>query len=151
MRVDYGPCIHGHPEDCGRSQWKGLARRPWSSPEHHPSLHWCRQGSWQGHPRSQWVSKSTHACFICVVSRQQNCSTPYLIMDLCHLCRKLTGMAFRVPVADVSVVDLTCRLTKPASYSEIKEAVKKAAHGPMHGVLGYTEDEVKDGISQSSF
>ena len=51
-------------------------------------------------------------------------------------------MAFRVPVADVSVVDLTCRLSKPASYGEIKEAVKKAAHGPMKGVLGYTEDQV---------
>uniref|UniRef100_A0A671WGU5 Glyceraldehyde-3-phosphate dehydrogenase n=1 Tax=Sparus aurata TaxID=8175 RepID=A0A671WGU5_SPAAU len=55
---------------------------------------------------------------------------------------KLTGMAFRVPVADVSVVDLTCRLSKPASYAEIKEACKKAAHGPMKGVLGYTEDSV---------
>ncbi|KYO20410.1 glyceraldehyde-3-phosphate dehydrogenase, testis-specific isoform X1 [Alligator mississippiensis] len=55
---------------------------------------------------------------------------------------KLTGMAFRVPVADVSVVDLTCRLAKPATYAEIKEAVKKAADGPMAGILGYTEDEV---------
>lgn len=55
---------------------------------------------------------------------------------------KLTGMAFRVPVADVSVVDLTCRLSKPASYAEIKEAVKKASQGPMKGVLGYTEDQV---------
>uniref|UniRef100_A0A7N8YH77 Glyceraldehyde-3-phosphate dehydrogenase n=1 Tax=Mastacembelus armatus TaxID=205130 RepID=A0A7N8YH77_9TELE len=55
---------------------------------------------------------------------------------------KLTGMAFRVPVADVSVVDLTCRLSKPASYAEIKEAVKKAARGPLKGVLGYTEDQV---------
>lgn len=57
-------------------------------------------------------------------------------------CSKLTGMAFRVPVADVSVVDLTCRLSKPASYAEIKEAVKKAAEGPLKGVLGYTEDQV---------
>ncbi|XP_075868695.1 glyceraldehyde-3-phosphate dehydrogenase 2 [Nelusetta ayraudi] len=55
---------------------------------------------------------------------------------------KLTGMAFRVPVADVSVVDLTCRLSKPASYAEIKKAVKKAAEGPMKGFLGYTEDQV---------
>merc|ERR1712002_168581 len=55
---------------------------------------------------------------------------------------KLTGMAFRVPTPDVSVVDLTCRLSKPASYAEIKEAVKKASHGPMKGVLGYTEDQV---------
>lgn len=52
-------------------------------------------------------------------------------------------MAFRVPVADVSVVDLTCRLTKPASYAQIKEAVLKASQGPLKGVLGYTEDQVK--------
>ncbi|XP_067831509.1 glyceraldehyde-3-phosphate dehydrogenase 2 [Heptranchias perlo] len=55
---------------------------------------------------------------------------------------KLTGMAFRVPVADVSVVDLTCRLAKPASYAEIKEAVKKASEGPLKGILGYTESQV---------
>uniref|UniRef100_A0A8C7RXK8 Glyceraldehyde-3-phosphate dehydrogenase n=1 Tax=Oncorhynchus mykiss TaxID=8022 RepID=A0A8C7RXK8_ONCMY len=55
---------------------------------------------------------------------------------------KLTGMAFRVPVADVSVVDLTCRLSRPGSYAEIKAAVKKAAEGPMKGYLGYTEDSV---------
>nr|NVI74028.1 glyceraldehyde 3 phosphate dehydrogenase 1 [Cucujiformia] len=55
---------------------------------------------------------------------------------------KLTGMAFRVPTADVSVVDLTCRLGKGASYDEIKKAVKEAADGPLKGILGYTEDEV---------
>nr|NVI74041.1 glyceraldehyde 3 phosphate dehydrogenase 1 [Cucujiformia] len=55
---------------------------------------------------------------------------------------KLTGMAFRVPTADVSVVDLTCRLGKGATYDEIKKAVKEAADGPMKGILGYTEDEV---------
>lgn len=55
---------------------------------------------------------------------------------------KLTGMAFRVPTADVSVVDLTCRLAKPASYEEIKTAVKAAAEGPMKGIMGYTEDDV---------
>ncbi|XP_067874721.1 glyceraldehyde-3-phosphate dehydrogenase 2 [Heterodontus francisci] len=55
---------------------------------------------------------------------------------------KLTGMAFRVPVADVSVVDLTCRLVKPASYSEIKEAVKQASEGPLKGILGYTDHQV---------
>ncbi|XP_068615456.1 glyceraldehyde-3-phosphate dehydrogenase 2 [Brachionichthys hirsutus] len=55
---------------------------------------------------------------------------------------KLTGMAFRVPVADVSVVDLTCRLAKPASYEEIKTVVKEAAEGKMKGFLGYTEDLV---------
>lgn len=55
---------------------------------------------------------------------------------------KLTGMAFRVPTADVSVVDLTCRLEKGASYDEIKAAVKAASEGEMNGVLGYTEDAV---------
>jgi len=55
---------------------------------------------------------------------------------------KLTGMAFRVPTPDVSVVDLTCRLEKPASYDEIKAAMKAASEGPLKGILGYTEDAV---------
>jgi glyceraldehyde 3-phosphate dehydrogenase len=55
---------------------------------------------------------------------------------------KLTGMAFRVPTPDVSVVDLTVRLAKPAPYELIKQKVKEAAEGPMKGILGYTEEEV---------
>jgi len=55
---------------------------------------------------------------------------------------KLTGMAFRVPVPDVSVVDLTVRLGKGTTYDEIKAKVKAAADGPMKGILGYTEDQV---------
>jgi len=55
---------------------------------------------------------------------------------------KLTGMAFRVPNPDVSVVDLTVRLEKGASYDEIKAAVREASEGPLKGLLGYTEDEV---------
>lgn len=55
---------------------------------------------------------------------------------------KLTGMSFRVPVADVSVVDLTVKLTKPASYDDIKKAMREASEGDMKGILGYTEDEV---------
>lgn len=55
---------------------------------------------------------------------------------------KLTGMAFRVPTPDVSVVDLTVNLAKPATYAEICAAMKAASEGPMKGVLGYTEDEV---------
>src|SRR3954466_15937251 len=55
---------------------------------------------------------------------------------------KLTGMAFRVPTPDVSVVDLTCRLVKPASYEQIKAAMKEASEGELKGILGYTEDEV---------
>merc|ERR1712082_113032 len=55
---------------------------------------------------------------------------------------KLTGMAFRVPTPDVSVVDLTVRIQKEASYEQICDAVKKASEGPMKGFLGYTEDQV---------
>jgi glyceraldehyde 3-phosphate dehydrogenase len=55
---------------------------------------------------------------------------------------KLTGMAFRVPTPDVSVVDLTCRLEKPAKYDEIVAAIKEAAEGEMKGVLDWTADEV---------
>jgi len=55
---------------------------------------------------------------------------------------KLTGMAFRVPTADVSVVDLTVRLAKPASYDEIKKTMKIASETTMKGILGYTEDSV---------
>ncbi|KAE8749803.1 glyceraldehyde-3-phosphate dehydrogenase [Frankliniella occidentalis] len=55
---------------------------------------------------------------------------------------KLTGMAFRVPVANVSVVDLTVRLGKGASYDDIKAKVKEAANGPLKGILGYTDEEV---------
>lgn len=55
---------------------------------------------------------------------------------------KLTGMAFRVPVPDVSVVDLTCRLQKEATYDQIKKAVKAASEGPLKGILAYTEEQV---------
>jgi glyceraldehyde 3-phosphate dehydrogenase len=55
---------------------------------------------------------------------------------------KLTGMAFRVPTADVSAVDLTCRIEKGASYKAICEAMKAASEGELKGVLGYTEEEV---------
>ena len=55
---------------------------------------------------------------------------------------KLTGMAFRVPTTDVSVVDLTCRLVKDASYDDIKAKMKAESEGALKGILGYTEDEV---------
>nr|AAC49800.1 glyceraldehyde-3-phosphate dehydrogenase [Candida albicans] len=55
---------------------------------------------------------------------------------------KLTGMSLRLPTTDVSVVDLTVRLKKAASYEEIAPAIKKASEGPLKGVLGYTEDAV---------
>lgn len=55
---------------------------------------------------------------------------------------KLTGMAFRVPVQDVSVVDLTCRIQKGATYEEIVAAIKEASQGSMKGILGFTEDDV---------
>ncbi|KAM1484250.1 hypothetical protein TB2_035465 [Malus domestica] len=55
---------------------------------------------------------------------------------------KLTGMAFRVPTPNVSVVDLTCRLEKSSSYEDVKAAIRYAADGPLRGILGYTEDDV---------
>lgn len=55
---------------------------------------------------------------------------------------KLTGMAFRIPTVDVSVVDLTCRLERPAPWAEIKAALKEASEGELAGILGYTEEGV---------
>ncbi len=55
---------------------------------------------------------------------------------------KLTGMAFRVPTADVSVVDLTVKVSKDTSYEEICSAIIKASEGELKGVLGYTDEEV---------
>ena len=51
-------------------------------------------------------------------------------------------MAFRVPTPNVSIVDLTCCLEKPAKYDEMKKVVKQASEGPLKGILGYTEDQV---------
>jgi len=59
-----------------------------------------------------------------------------------ELNKKLTGMAFRVPTSNVSVVDLTVELVREASYEDICNAMKAASQGPMKGVLGYTEDKV---------
>ena len=59
-----------------------------------------------------------------------------------ELSGKLTGMSFRVPTADVSVVDLTCTLKTAATYQQICDAIKEAANGSMKGVLDYTADQV---------
>jgi glyceraldehyde 3-phosphate dehydrogenase len=59
-----------------------------------------------------------------------------------ELNKKLTGMAFRVPTSDVSVVDLTVELNKDASYEDICKAMKAASEGPLKGVLGYTTEKV---------
>jgi glyceraldehyde 3-phosphate dehydrogenase len=55
---------------------------------------------------------------------------------------RLTGMAFRVPVSDVSVVDLTCELVREATYAGICTAMKEASEGPLKGILGYTDEDV---------
>ena len=55
---------------------------------------------------------------------------------------KLTGMSFRVPTVDVSVVDLTVKLAKETNYDEIKKVMREAAEGDMKGIVGYTEDAV---------
>jgi len=64
---------------------------------------------------------------------------------------KLTGMAFRVPTVDVSVVDLTCRLERSATFDEVKDAIKKASENDLKGILGYTEEGVvsQDFVSES--
>ena len=59
----------------------------------------------------------------------------------------MTGMSFRVPTNDVSVVDLTAKLAKPASYEEICKAMKEASEGELKGVLGYTDEP----LSSSDF
>ena len=59
-----------------------------------------------------------------------------------ELNKKLTGMSFRVPTLNVSVVDLTCTLAKPATYEEICNAMKEAAEGELKGILGYTDEDV---------
>ena len=59
-----------------------------------------------------------------------------------ELNKKLTGMSFRVPTSDVSVVDLTAELVKEASYDDICKAMKAASEGPLKGVLGYTDEKV---------
>ena len=63
-------------------------------------------------------------------------------MVIPELNKKLTGMSFRVPTSDVSVVDLTVELEKPATYAEICAEMKAQSQGPLKGVLGYTEDKV---------
>ena len=63
-------------------------------------------------------------------------------MVIPELNKKLTGMAFRVPTSDVSVVDLTVELNREATSAEICAAMKAASEGAMKGVLGYTEDQV---------
>ncbi|MDR1557711.1 MAG: type I glyceraldehyde-3-phosphate dehydrogenase [Tannerellaceae bacterium] len=59
-----------------------------------------------------------------------------------ELSGKITGLSFRVPVLDVSVADITCRLEKPAGYDQICKVVKEASENEMKGIVGYTEDEV---------
>ncbi|MNC87468.1 Glyceraldehyde-3-phosphate dehydrogenase A [compost metagenome] len=63
-------------------------------------------------------------------------------MVIPQLNKKLTGMAFRVPTSDVSVVDLTVELEKPATYKEICDEMKVQSKGALKGILGYTEEKV---------
>jgi glyceraldehyde 3-phosphate dehydrogenase len=67
---------------------------------------------------------------------------PFPALDDLNVKNSFSGLAFRVPTLDVSVVDLVVRLEKPASYDDIKAAVKEAADGPLKGILEYTEDLV---------
>ncbi|CAL5340355.1 unnamed protein product [Camellia sinensis] len=60
----------------------------------------------------------------------------------CQKLLQLTGMAFRIPTVDVSVVELTARLEKAATYQQIKDAIKEKSEGKLKGILGFTEDDV---------
>jgi hypothetical protein len=124
------PCVPSgarrdrHPEDGGRALRQGLAWWPWRVLQHHPLQHWCRQGSRQGAHVGLWSSLcftgessgdvgergGSRSCGCCVVVSPV-CTGP-LLQVIPELNGKLTGMSFRVPTADVSVVDLTCTLKK---------------------------------------
>src|SRR3989339_91697 len=79
--------------------------------------------------------------FVSNASCTTNCLAP-IGKVLPELNGKLTGMSFRVPTINVSVVDLTCRIEKAASYADIKAAMKNASEGELKGILGYTEEAV---------
>jgi glyceraldehyde 3-phosphate dehydrogenase len=84
---------------------------------------------------------SAHSCSL-VPSSAPSLSRQAVGVVIPELKGKLTGMAFRVPTVDVSVVDLTVKLAKKATYAEIKAVIKEASEGQMKGILGYTEDAV---------
>ena len=82
---------------------------------------------------------------LCIVNVQECLgvnSRAFVFQVIPELNGKLTGMAFRVPTPDVSVVDLTVRLAKEATYDEICAKIKEVSEGSMKGILGYTEDQV---------
>ena len=94
-------------------------------------------------PLCQFPTHTRHKGFNCICVSFLHTQDTYAIKAFVScVCRKLTGMAFRVPVPDVSVVDLTVRLQKSASYDEIKAVIKAASEGELKGILGYTEDQV---------
>jgi glyceraldehyde 3-phosphate dehydrogenase len=92
-----------------------------------------------GHSKKDWRGGRSAATNIIPSSTGAAKAVGKVIPDLNG---RLTGMAFRVPTANVSVVDLTCRLAKAATYEEIKTTLKAASEGPMKGIIGYTEDDV---------
>ncbi|TNN02745.1 hypothetical protein fugu_010232 [Takifugu bimaculatus] len=120
---------------------QAVERRPWCQPEHHPRLYRRRQGRRQGHPRAERVRQDIPSHVAEFKNISINISIWFIPENL-FVHSKLTGMAFRVPTPNVSVVDLTVRLEKPAKYDDIKKVVKAAAEGPMKGILGYTEHQV---------
>ena len=92
-----------------------------------------------GHAKKDWRGGRAAAANIIPSSTGAAKAVGKVIPDLNG---KLTGMAFRVPTVNVSVVDLTCRLAKSAKYEEIKSTLKAASEDPMKGIVGYTEDDV---------
>ncbi|KAL0355146.1 UNVERIFIED_CONTAM: Glyceraldehyde-3-phosphate dehydrogenase, cytosolic [Sesamum radiatum] len=89
-------------------------------------------------PRTGGVEEQLRSTLSPAVPEQQRLLAKFFLLSN----GKLTGMAFRVPTVDVSVVDLTVRLEKAATYDEIKAAIKAESEGALKGILGYTEDDV---------
>ncbi len=85
-------------------------------------------------------SKDDTPMFVCGVNEKTYVKGTQFVSNAS--CTKLTGMSMRVPTLDVSVVDLTVNLAKPATYAEICAAMKEASEGELKGILGYTEDAV---------
>ncbi|CAL5338634.1 unnamed protein product [Camellia sinensis] len=127
----------GHPRPCDRSKWICYSyncncyRNCCQVKEYKPDLDIVSNASCTTNclaPLAKGLMTTVHSITVGKV--------------LPTLNGKLTGMAFRVPTVDVSVVDLTVRLEKGASYQQIKDAIKKESGGKLKGIMGYTEDDV---------
>ena len=87
-------------------------------------------------------NKRNNRSALCNIIPAPTKASKAIVKVLPELEGKITGLAFRVPTVDVSVIDLTCRLKKSVSFDEIKKIIKEKADGELSGIIGYTEDDV---------